>query len=119
MTPPPGGTAPTDTEVDITIDEDDLGETDTGGGVLPGAGGIGESQVPEKIVSMLEEHCAECHHAGTFIDFTSTPMKSSFANQKALLKKVVEVSGPSGTMPPQPRTKLSADDLAVIKAFIE
>jgi hypothetical protein len=61
------------------------------------------------VASIVQAHCSECHHPGTWLDLES----GADAATAAKMIHAVE----AGTMPPAPRTALSAGDLATIKAW--
>jgi hypothetical protein len=56
------------------------------------------------IAPIVETHCSECHHAGTWLDLKSG------ADAATAAKVVAAVH--AGTMPPAPRAALSADEIA-------
>jgi len=68
----------------------------------------------KQVKPIFDRKCAECHHAGKDLDLTSVP-----ANTKATMQKVVGSVEASATnaMPPSPREKLTADELAAVKAW--
>ncbi len=89
-----------------------------------GGGGGGDGYDPEaptnmgqglnpagfaSIAPILERRCIECHHAGTWLDL------STGADEKTadLSLKTIE----AGTMPPAPRDRVTAEELAAIKAW--
>lgn len=58
---------------------------------------------------IMRAQCAECHHPGSPIDLLSGADASTAAKIVATLE--------AGTMPPAPRTRVSAGDVAKIKAW--
>jgi hypothetical protein len=61
------------------------------------------------IAPLLQTHCGECHHAGTWLDLESGADASTAANVVTAIE--------AGTMPPAPRTPMAAADLVKIKAW--
>lgn len=61
------------------------------------------------IAPIVQRRCGECHHAGTWVDLES-------GIDAATADKVVKTIE-DGTMPPAPRAKVTADELAKIKAW--
>ena len=61
------------------------------------------------IAPILQSHCGECHHAGTWLDLESGADASIAAKMVAAIE--------TGKMPPAPRTAIAAGDLAKIKAW--
>lgn len=68
-------------------------------------------------MAILMKHCSECHHAGRPNDFTQLPFRSASSNDsKVILQKII-ATAESGTMPPQPRDRLTAEEIATLKAW--
>ena len=61
------------------------------------------------VVPIMQAHCSECHHPGTWLDLES----GADASTAAKMIHAIE----AGTMPPAPRAAPSADELAKIKAW--
>ncbi len=59
---------------------------------------------------IFERRCAECHHAGKDLDLTKL-------NPKATMQKALATT--STNMPPSPREKMSADEIAIVKAYVD
>lgn len=92
----------------------------------PGQGGS-EPQLPlpnvpeaaKATMGILLKHCSECHHPGRNVDLTSFPLKiGSQTNPKSVMDFVITTTeGADRTMPPAPRDALTAEELAVLKAY--
>jgi hypothetical protein len=61
------------------------------------------------LVPLMQAHCTECHHAGTWLNLASS-LDAPTAD------KVLETLT-KGTMPPAPRAKLSQADIDKVKAW--
>lgn len=61
------------------------------------------------VAPIMQAHCSECHHAGTWLDLETG------ADAATAAKMVTAIKG--GTMPPAPRTPVAAGDLAKIEAW--
>ena len=61
------------------------------------------------VAPIMQSHCSECHHPGTWLDLES----GADASTAAKMIQAIE----AGTMPPAPRAAPSADELAKIKAW--
>ncbi len=61
------------------------------------------------VAPIMQAHCSECHHPGTWLDLESSADASTAAKMIAAIE--------AGTMPPAPRAAPSADELAKIKAW--
>jgi hypothetical protein len=113
--------------VDDPTEEGDDGPTDggkrkrkngadggsNGDGYDPGAPtNMGEGLNPAgfaSIAPILQRRCVECHHAGTWLDLTAR------ADEKTAEDTIRTIE--AGTMPPAPRDRVTADELAAIKAW--
>lgn len=101
----PGGTTTPDgdpkTDAPKSGSYDPQAPTNTGPGINP----TGFAAV----APIMKAQCSECHHPGTPIDLESGADASTAAKIVTALE--------AGTMPPAPRTRVSAADLATIKAW--
>jgi len=61
------------------------------------------------LVPLMQTHCTECHHAGTWLNLASS-LDAETADK--VLDTLVK-----GTMPPAPRAKLSQADIDKVKAW--
>ena len=61
------------------------------------------------VASIVQAHCSECHHPGTWLDLES----GADASTAAKMIHAIE----AGTMPPAPRIAPTAGELATIKAW--
>jgi hypothetical protein len=61
------------------------------------------------IAPILQRRCVECHHAGSWLDLTGR------ADEKTADDSIRTIE--AGTMPPAPRDRVTADELAAIKAW--
>ena len=64
----------------------------------------------KEVKPILDHRCAECHHAGKDLDLTKLLPKATM--QKAL-------ASTSSNMPPSPREKMTAEEIAAMKAFVD
>lgn len=61
------------------------------------------------VLPVMQAHCSECHHRGTWLDLEPGADASTAAKMIAAIE--------AGTMPPAPRSAVAASDLAKIKAW--
>lgn len=67
------------------------------------------------IKPILDYNCSECHHAGKSLDLSVFPFNGG-ADQEAIVAAIIAMTS-SGRMPLQPRTRLSNDQIEMIKAW--
>jgi len=61
------------------------------------------------VAPIMQAHCSECHHAGTWLDLESGADAATAAKMVSAIK--------AGTMPPAPRTPVAVAELAKIEAW--
>lgn len=68
-------------------------------------------------MAVIIKHCSECHHSGRPNVFTQLPFKSATSNDSKVIMQKIIATSESGTMPPQPRDRLTAEEIATLKAW--